>query len=461
MATTNKTRFSNGLVDFQTGVISREIFVDEEIYQQEQEQVFARAWLFVGHESQIPKAGDYFISCMGEESVILCRDREEKIHVFLNSCRHRGMKVCRYDEGNAAVFTCPYHGWSYATDGKLVGVPFYKDAYHEKLDKSQWGLVEVSQLCNYKGSIWATWDPAAPPFEAYMGGMTFYLDQLLDSSDGRSGDAEVIGGVQKWILPSNWKFPSENFAGDGAHNISHRSVDIVGIGPSGRGRRDDAESAQARRLHLSFPELGHAAVGDLHVQDIPNIPTYQNTPVAEAYFRRVFEERRQRLGDTARFLAVVGTAFPNMSYLARQPRSISVWHPRGPHQTEAWRWYLVDKDAPEEVKDILRHYYIRYSGPGGMTEQDDMENWNYAHAASRGIIARRHPYNYEMGLRFDKIDTGYPGVTTAERITEENARAFYTRWAQLMDAKSWDDASGSNNARGSNGRKSARKSAMK
>ena len=151
MATTTISGFSNGLVDLRSGVISREIFVNEDIYQQEQERVFAKGWLLVGHESQVTKPGDYFVSCMGEEAVILCRDRESKIHVFLNSCRHRGMKVCRYDEGNTPVFTCPYHGWSYATDGQLVGVPFFKDAYHEKLDKSQWGLVEVAQLCNYKG----------------------------------------------------------------------------------------------------------------------------------------------------------------------------------------------------------------------------------------------------------------------------------------------------------------------
>ena len=103
-----------------------EIFVSDEIYRQEQEQVFARAWLFIGHESQIPKPGDYLTSSMGEESVILCRDQTGRIHVFLNSCRHRGMKVCRYDEGNTTVFTCPYHGWSYGTDGRLVGVPFFE-----------------------------------------------------------------------------------------------------------------------------------------------------------------------------------------------------------------------------------------------------------------------------------------------------------------------------------------------
>src|SRR5579884_2220404 len=124
-----------GLVDLNRGEISREIFVNEDIYREEQERVFARAWLFVGHESQIPNPGDYFVSGMGEESVILTRDRQGAIRVFLNSCRHRGMKVCRYDEGNATVFTCPYHGWSYGTDGALVGVPYFREAYRSKLDK--------------------------------------------------------------------------------------------------------------------------------------------------------------------------------------------------------------------------------------------------------------------------------------------------------------------------------------
>ena len=109
MVVESKNAVTGRLVDIEKGIISREIFVNEEIYQRELEQVFTRSWLFIGHESQIPKPGDFFVSGMAEESVILCRDRESKIHVYLNSCRHRGMKVCRYDEGNTPVFTCPYH----------------------------------------------------------------------------------------------------------------------------------------------------------------------------------------------------------------------------------------------------------------------------------------------------------------------------------------------------------------
>ena len=150
------------LVDVDRGIISREIFVSDDIYRQELERVFGRAWLLLGHESQIPRPGDFTVTSMGEESVILCRDAAGRIRVYLNSCRHRGMKVCRYDEGNTIEFMCPYHGWSYGTDGALVGVPFARDAYGPQLDRSRWGLVEVPQLENYKGLIWATWDPARP-----------------------------------------------------------------------------------------------------------------------------------------------------------------------------------------------------------------------------------------------------------------------------------------------------------
>src|SRR5882672_8500091 len=203
----------SGLVDVEQGIISREIFVSDEIYRQEQERIFARAWLLIGHDSQIPKPGDFFASSMGEESVILCRDAAGQIHVFLNSCRHRGMKVCRYDQGNTVEFQCPYHGWSYATDGALVGVPHARDAYGPRLDRSRWGLVEVPRIANYKGTIWATWDPDAPPFADYLGGYKIYLDLLLDAWDGREGGAEVIGGVHKWLVPCNWKFPAERFSG--------------------------------------------------------------------------------------------------------------------------------------------------------------------------------------------------------------------------------------------------------
>src|SRR5437016_11850555 len=159
-----KSRFDDvaKLVDTEHGFISREIFVDPDLYKEELDKVFTRAWLFIGHESLIPNPGDFYTTRMGEESVILCRDKQGVVHVFLNSCRHRGMKVCRYEQGNTSLFVCPYHSWSYATDGKLQGVPQYRALYEGTLDRAAWSLIEVPKLEIYKSTIWASWDPQAP-----------------------------------------------------------------------------------------------------------------------------------------------------------------------------------------------------------------------------------------------------------------------------------------------------------
>ncbi len=426
-------------VDHENRTVTRSIFVDEDLYQLEQERVFARCWLFIGHESQIPKPGDYFVSRMGEESVIMTRDRQGEIHVFLNSCMHRGMRVCRYDEGNTPIFTCPYHGWSYGLSGDLVGVPYFKEAYHSELKKEEWGLKEVAQLVNHKGTIWATWDKTAPSFEEFMGGMLFYLDDLLDGRDGSPGGSEVFGGVQKWITPTNWKSAAENRAGDGYHNISHRSVDLVGIGPSaGRGRRDN-EMGGTVPLNALL-DYGHTMMASMQTDDHSWSPTYQSNKIAAEWAEHAYYERQRRLGKRARLRGSGGNVFPNFSFWCNQPRRFFMLHPGGSAmRSEFWSWFLVDKDAPQEVKDLLRHYGLRYSGPAGMTEQDDMENWNYAAKASKGQMASQLPYNYQIGMNHMVTDPDLPGKIVWN-TSEQNQFGMYAFWADLIASEDWDEA---------------------
>ncbi|MEE3142058.1 MAG: Rieske 2Fe-2S domain-containing protein, partial [Chloroflexota bacterium] len=97
------------LVDGERGLVSRRIFIEQDIYQLELEQIFARCWLFLCHESQIPKPGDFFSTYMGEDPVLVMRDSGGKINAFLNICRHRGNRLCRADSGNASSFNCAYH----------------------------------------------------------------------------------------------------------------------------------------------------------------------------------------------------------------------------------------------------------------------------------------------------------------------------------------------------------------
>ena len=439
MGVTDRRAFTGGLVDLGQGLISRDIFASEEIYEKELERVFARSWLFVGHESQVPNKFDFILSRMGEESVILNRDKNGRLHVFLNSCRHRGMRVCRYDEGNARTFVCPYHAWGYSDEGKLVGVPKLESGYHNELDRDQWGMIEA-RLANYRGYLFACWDEAAPDFETYLGDLKFYFDDYCELPDGTHGDWEAFGGIFKWRLGCNWKFGAENFCGDYYHNPSHASVDQVVLTPAGEpGRHTYDRVTKARelwKLNVSINPEGHGARGELFKDDYDYMPTYQEMAVVEDWFRDCYHKRRERLGEKARWYGHGGTIFPNVSY-SNGVQSMGTWHPVSAHETEIWRIFLAPKAAPQEVKDVLRHYVIRYQGPSGLTEQDDMENWLYAHEGARGTISRRYPYHYGMGMGYEQkawpVDWLGGEIYATEDVSEQNQRGFYRRWAELMD----------------------------
>src|SRR5215204_6141131 len=139
------------LVDVKNATIDRRIFFDEDIYQVELERIFARAWNFMAHDSMIPNPGDFFMTFIGEDRVIVVRDNDMQPQVLVNSCRHRGNAVCRAEEGHSSSFMCTYHGWTYDLVGDRVGVPGFKEVYHEELDRESWGLIRAPQVESYKG----------------------------------------------------------------------------------------------------------------------------------------------------------------------------------------------------------------------------------------------------------------------------------------------------------------------
>ena len=412
------------LVDVEHGLVSRRIFIERDIYEQELEQIFARCWLFLCHESQIPQPGDFFSTSMGEDPVLVVRDTQGQVHAFLNVCRHRGNRLCRADRGNAATFTCAYHGWTYSNAGELVGVPYLKEAYYGALDQEQWGLMPVAQLDSYKGLLFATFDPEAPPLREYLGEMAWYLDTFFDR---REGGIEVIGGMHKWVMPCNWKFPAENFGGDGYHTSwSHLSAIRTGFGGNFRVHPD------ARGRMLS-PGHGHCII-TVDPETVADPPT----PEVLAYEAQIQPEMERRLGPRLGLVKpVVGTVFPNFSMLRPTSRTFRVWHPRGPDKTEVWAWVYVDKAAPPEVKEAIRLAGVRVFGPSGTFEQDDMDNWQECTQTGRGVVARRALLNYEMGLGHEHFDTDLQAWASDYRYSESNHREFYRRWAQLMAARNW------------------------
>ena len=436
------------LVDVEHGLISREVYTDDAIYKQELEQIFMRAWLFVGHESMVPSPGDFAASRMGEEEVILVRGRTGTIHVFLNTCRHRGMKVNRYDQGNALVFTCPFHAWTYDTDGKLVGVGYQKQAYGPDFNKADWPLPEVAQVSNFYGSIWATWDPKAPSFEDYLGPMKESVRACFQGADGEDNGMEVFMPIMRWRIPTNWKFPAFSFAGDGTHGaMTHLSVNAAAVGPQGARGGGDRHALRAAfpmsRHEMVSTEYGHG--GHMTIYDQAGVPPYRDTwdsiPGADEFYRAARDKKAAKFKGQILPPGGQGSGhfniFPNVTVDSWR---ILHWHPIAPGITESWRIFQVDKSAPQEVKDGKRHYAMRYCGPMGVTESDDMENWNYAYPASKGAMAQKLDYPFMQGLGSAQPDERRPGfVMLKTTLGEENQRARLGRWLEFMEAKSWDD----------------------
>ncbi|MDO0916767.1 aromatic ring-hydroxylating dioxygenase subunit alpha [Streptomyces sp. DT2A-34] len=411
--------------DLDNGLVDRTIFSDQALYQQELRRIFAPSWLFLAHESQFRKPGDFFTTYMGEDPVIVSLGRDRKIRAFLNACRHRGMRVCRADEGATKAFTCSYHGWSYDTSGKLVNVPNQGD-YPDHFEQDRWGLVEVAQLDTYKGLIFATWNPEAPPLVEALGGMTWYMDAMLDRDPEGT---EVVGGVHKWVLEGNWKLAAEQFASDWYHvNISHASALMV-MSPNGRGPR--AEIVQTPGRQYTDP-LGHGHGFPTHPKS-----RFDDRVVHDWYD---YDALRERLGDTrveGPMTTGHATVFPNFSYLPVNG-SIRVWHPKGPDRMEVWAWTLVDKSMPDEVKDAQRLYNLRTFGPTGIFEQDDGENWSECQATAHGFMSGSITLNYQMGLGLQEQDGVHPG-TTGRLYSDGAARGFYTRWRDLMNTPAWHE----------------------
>ena len=334
------TDWSN-LVDLEQRTVSPRVFTDPEVYQAEQERVFGRCWLYVAHATQIPHPGDFVTSYMGEEPVIVCRDGEDRVHVFVNSCRHRGSRVCQLDAGNTRTFTCPYHGWTYDMQGRLVGVPQFQEAYYSELKRDEWGLLEVPRVDLYRGMIFASFAETDEGLEAYLGELTWYLDMLLNRT---TGGWTVLPGTHKWVLGGNWKLAAEQFSGDNYHvGAGHASMVQLGLIPADKTSGDEP---WVRDFEVQTQQ-GHGWI-NLAIPDPPDITQalagYQAQLQAEAS-RRLSPAQSKLLG-----CIYVGTIFPNFSLISFSGfLSFRVWIPRGPGRMEVWSWGLAERDAPPEV----------------------------------------------------------------------------------------------------------------
>lgn len=416
----------SSLIDTDHGLIDRAIFTDRRLYEQEQARVFASSWLFLGHVDQLLKAGDFFTTFMGEDPVIVTKDKSGRIRAFLNSCRHRGARVLRADYGSTRAFTCTYHGWSYDLEGKLISVPNEVGYSQELWNRDEWGLLEVAQLDTVLGLIFATWNPKAPPLDEQLGDMKWYLEAFLDrDSEGTT----VVGGITKWVLKGNWKLAAEQFGTDWYHvNMSHASALMV-LSPTGKGPKAEIANTAGRQYS---DDRGNGTGFPVHPKS-----RFDAGPVHKHYDYAAMRERLRAARVEGPMTTGHATIFPNFSYLPVNG-SIRVWHPKGPDEMEVWAWTVLDKSMPEEVRTAQRLYNLRTFGPSGIFEQDDGENWSEIQSISHGWRTNTVPLNYQMGIGTEAEDGVHPG-STSELYSDAAGRRFYKRWAELMNTPAWHE----------------------
>src|SRR6266496_3851680 len=191
-------RFRKTAETFTAGAktLLRRYFVSPEIFAQEQEKIFSKQWVLVGHQSEIAQPGDYFTSRVAEESLIVVRDKRGEIHGFYNLCRHRGSRLIENKNGQlSGAIQCPYHAWTYALDGRLVGAPHMDDV--PGFDKADYSLHRVN-LGLWEGFIFVNLAEAGA------------LTSILSQSERRQQDGFV--SLEDWFAPLNGKFSHWNMS---------------------------------------------------------------------------------------------------------------------------------------------------------------------------------------------------------------------------------------------------------
>ena len=416
------------------GEIPAGILSDPEIFELERERVFARSWVYIAHESEIPNPGDYVLRYIVDNRFIVVRDEEGQLRALLDICRHRGMQICRAESGNASHFRCPYHGWTYRNDGSLIGVPSQKAAYGDRLDKSQIGLEQI-RVEAYSGMIFGTLDSEAPPLEEWLGDIRWYLELITRRSPE---GLEVIGAPQRWVVDVNWKLASENFVGDSYHTLmTHRSMVELGVAP-----RDARYAMYGEQIHI--PDKGHGSmvIGAPPGAKLPPFWGYPEEMLERARTSYPTKEQFEVARETRIMLV---TVFPNLSihnpirsphhkYQGSVPMlTFRVWNPIGPGKIEIFSWFLVEKDAPEEFKQLSSWSYLRSFGISGTFEQDDAEIWTRITNGASSSLGRQHKLNYQMGTHHEPDpDWPGPGVAYPVNFTDVNLRNFYSRWLEMM-----------------------------
>lgn len=404
--------------------LNRRALVDPGVLAAERERVFDRCWIYVGHESEVASPGDFVTRRVAGRPVIFCRDSGGEVRVLLNTCRHRGARVCRERRGNAGRFYCFYHGWSYGNDGSLAAVPG-EDAYPEGFDRAALGLAPAPRLESYRGLWFASFDAGIGALDAYLADARDYIDLVVEQSP--SGRLEVVSGVQEYDIRANWKLLVEN-SFDDYHLHSTHATWLGYMKDSG------VDVAVPKGLMLPRRGVGRSLGNGHAVIDNANFrgrPVAAWSPVYGEVARAAIEgaraelvgrlgaERAERVANTNRNLLV----FPNLMINDGSSVTFRTFWPESPDRMAVTAWAVGPAEEGAEMRRLRLDSFLTFYGPGGLATPDDVEALEQV---QEGVAATVGEVPWSVMTR----GIGREGEQL--NSDELHLRTFWRRWNALM-----------------------------
>ena len=363
------------------GRVSRRVYTDPGVFAAEMDRIYGRSWLFVAHESQLREPGDFVTAHMGDRPVIVARHSDGALHAFANRCAHRGMRVCGARRGSRKRFVCPYHGWTFGTDGRLAGVPRPK-GYGGRVAPGDpaWSLAPVARVAGYRGFVFANRDPDGPSLEEHLGVMRRAIDNLADRAP--SGEATMTDGFRQEYA-GNWKLHMEN-----ANDLMHASILHASSVDSARdaadGPSDDAEEHalqmfrgnglpldQMDQVEISAYPRGHSYMGGFYregpiTQDADDDPT--NAEYRRAMIAAHGEARTREIMGWDTFNHLI---YPNL-ILNPKHQQMRLLQPVAPGRTVVHSACFRLGGAPEPMQRRAVAFLNALNSPASQITSDDI-----------------------------------------------------------------------------------------
>ncbi|WP_158905595.1 aromatic ring-hydroxylating dioxygenase subunit alpha [Burkholderia sp. L27(2015)] len=407
--------------------VHRYAYVDPAIFELEMERVFGRAWIFVGHESQVAQPNDFLATTLGREPVLLTRDEDNQLHVIFNRCAHRGVEVCSAAHGNARLFRCPYHGWTYRSSGALAAIPQRK-SYPQDLDfdDPQWSMRRVPRVDSYRGFVFASLSTDGPDLATYLNGIKHSLDDLVDRAP--DGTISLRGGVSRYTVRANWKTQIDN--GVDLHHASYAHASTLDEDGRQFSRHGGGPRLmEGKRRAIDWDAFGVVGFDFGHgYQGRPPVETLPSGPVYEAYVASL--EAKHGKADTEailkydRFNSVI---YPSLTFQAFG-QHIRVVRPIAVDRTEVSIYPVWLDGAPEKMnRDAIRSIAATHSA-ASLIQTDDVEIFE---RAQRGLSTGANEWVMfagHMGTEEPWKEGGWRGLGTSEFVS----RIQYKHWLTYM-----------------------------